>query len=233
MLNEFEVKEIIIDEEALGQWSEVIHPKREGKELQKIIGELKATMRANNLEYLTAPQIGYNKRVFCIKFGSNDFRTFVNASISNMAKMTIARETCYSIPDKRFIIPRYNMIEVCYYTPLGDVQSCKLMGRAAWVAHHCVDHLDGSLTSDIGLEIDDMFDNATEEEREEVIKMYMESLDLRQKALREEIENNEELKKMDDAIKFMDSVRKGETILEPVDIKKSEDDKSENMENKE
>ena len=33
MLNEFEVKEIITDEEALGQWSEVIHPKKEGKEL--------------------------------------------------------------------------------------------------------------------------------------------------------------------------------------------------------
>lgn len=233
MIQEYEVKEIITDDEKLGQWSEVIHPKKEGKELQKIIGELKATMRANNLDYLTAPQIGYLKRVFCIKFGKNDYRTFVNTSISNMAKMTIARETCYSIPDKRFIIPRYNMIELMYYTPLGEIQSCKLMGRSAWVAHHCVDHLDGSLTSDIGLEIDDMFDNATDEEREEVIKMYMESLDLRQKQLREEIDNNEELKKMDDAIKFMDSVRKGETILEPANIEKTEDENSINTENNE
>ena len=231
MIQEYEVKEILTDEEKLSQWSEVIHPKKEGKELQKIIGELKATMRARNLEYLTAPQIGYQKRVFCIRFGDKDYRTFVNASISNMAKFTIARETCYSIPEKRFIIPRYGMIELMYYTPLGEVQSCKLYGRSAWVTHHCVDHLDGSLTSDIGLEIDDMFDNATDEEREEVIKMYMESLDIRQKALREEIDNNEELKKMDDAINFMESVRKGETVLEPVDIEKSEDDKSENMEN--
>ena len=232
MINEYEVKPIITDEEALGQWSEVIHPKKDGKELQKIIGELKATMRANNLEYLTAPQIGYQKRVFCIKFGDSDYRSFVNASISNMAKMTIARETCYSIPDKRFIIPRYGMIELMYYTPLGEIKSCKLYGRSAWVAHHCVDHLDGSLTSDIGLEIDDLFDNATDEEREEVIKMYMESLDLRQKQLREEIENDEELKKMDDAIKFMDSVRKGETILEPVE-RKIEDENTSKMENNE
>ena len=232
MVLEYEVKEIITDIDKLGEWSEVIHPKKEGKELHKIIGELKSTMRAKNLEYLTAPQIGYPKRVFCVKFGANDYRTFVNASISNMAKMTMARETCYSLPDQRFIIPRYNMIELCYYTPLGEIQSCRLVGRSAHVVHHCVDHTDGALTCDIGLEIDDMFDNATDEEREEVIKMYMESLDLRQKQLREEIDNNEELKQMDDAIRFMDSVRKGETILEPT-TEKIEAENSNNTENKE
>lgn len=230
MIQEYEVKEIITDEEKLSQWSDVIDPKKEGKLCQQIVGELKATMRAKDLEYLTAPQIGYNRRVFCVRFNNNDYRTFINASISNMAKMTIARETCYSIPEKRFIIPRYNMLEIMYYTPLGAIEARKIMGRSAWVIHHCVDHLDGSLTSDIGLEIDDLFDNATEEEREEVIKMYMESLDIRQKQLREEINNNEELKKMDDAINFMESVRKGETIIEPAD-RKVEDEKSENMEN--
>ena len=230
MIQEYEVKEIITDEEKLGQWSDVIDPKKEGKLCQQIIGELKATMRAKDLEYLTAPQIGYNRRIFCVRFNNNDYRTFINASISNMAKMTIARETCYSIPEKRFIIPRYNMLEVMYFTPLGAVEVRKIVGRSAWVIHHCVDHLDGSLTSDIGLEIDEMFDNATDEEREEVIKMYMESLDIRQKQLREEIENDEELKKMDDAINFMESVRKGETVIESTD-RKVEDEKSENMEN--
>lgn len=230
MVQEYEVKEIITNLEELGEWSEVIHPKKEGKLCQQIIGELKATMRANNLEYLTAPQIGYRKRIFCVKFGANDYRTFLNASISNMAKITMARETCNSIPDKTFIIPRYNMVEIIYYTPLGAVEARKVVGRSAWLVHHCVDHLDGALTSDIGLEIDEMFDNATDEEREEVIKMYMESLDLRQKQLREEIDNNEELKQMDDAIKFMDSVRKGETTLEP-STQKIEDVNSENMEN--
>lgn len=226
MIQEYTVKEIITDYDKLSEWSEVIDPKKEGKLCQQIIGELKATMRANNLEYLTAPQIGYTKRIFCVRFNNNDYRTFINASISNMAKLTIAREECSSIPGKRFIIPRYNMIEMLYYTPMGQVEARKIMGRSAWVVHHCVDHLDGALTSDIGLEIDDMFDNASEDERAEVIKMYMEALDLRQKQLQEEIEADEDLKKMDDAIKFMDSVRKGETTLEPVYEKKTEDEKS-------
>ena len=226
MIQEYAIKEIITDAEKLPEWSDVIHPKKEGKLCQQIIGELKATMRANDLEYLTAPQIGYNKRIFCIRFNNNDYRTFINPSISNMAKMTIARETCVSIPDKRFIIPRYNMIEVLYYTPLGEIEARKIMGRSAWVLHHCVDHLDGALTSDIGLEIDDMFDNAAEDEKAEIIKMYMEALDLRQKQLQEEIQNDDELKKMSDAIDFMESVRKGETQVEPIYEKKIEDEKS-------
>ena len=131
MIQEYEVKEIITDLEKLGEWSEVIDPKKEGKLCQQIIGELKATMRAKDLEYLTAPQIGYNRRIFCVRFSNNDYRTFINASISNMAKMTIAREVCNSISDKRFIIPRYNMIEVIYYTPLGAVEARKIMRRSA------------------------------------------------------------------------------------------------------
>ena len=233
MLNEIELKEIITDPEKLGEWCEVVHPQKDGQLVQQIIRELKACIRANNLEYLTAPQIGYNKRIFCINFGNNDIRTYINASIYNMAKMTIARETCNSIPNKRFIIPRYDMIEFIYYKPLGkDPEAAKVYGRTAHIVNHCVEHLDGLITSDVGLEIDDDFDNATDAEREEVIKMYLESLDIRQKQLREEIDNNEELKKMDDAINFMESVRKGETILEPVD-RKVEDEKSENTENNE
>ena len=231
MINDVEVKEIIIDEEKLSDWCEVVHPQKDGKLVQQIIRELKATIRANDLDYLTAPQIGYNKRIFCIKYGKNDIRSYLNPSIYNMAKITIARETCNSIPEKRFIIPRYDTVEFMFYTPTGKTpEALKVVGRTAHVVHHCIDHLDRLLTSDIGLEIDDDFDNATQEEREEVIKMYLESLDLRQKQLREEIDSNEELKKMDDAINFMESVRKGETILEPVD-RKIEDEKSENMEN--
>ena len=214
MLNTVEVKEIITDPEILGEWCEVIHPQKDGKLCQQIIQELKATIRAKNLEYLTVPQIGYNKRIFCVNFGGNDIRSYINATIYNMANMTMARECCCSIPDKRFIMPRYNTVEFMYYKPLAkDPEAAKVHGRSAHIFHHCVDHLDGLLTSDIGLEIDEMFDNATDEERAEVLKLYMESLDIRQKQLREEIDNNEELKKMDDAINFMESVRKGETII--------------------
>ena len=216
MIQQYDVKEIITDLNELGEWSEVIDPRKEGKLCQQITGELKATMRANNLEYLTAPQIGYRKRIFCVKFGDNDYRTFINASISNNIGFTFARETCASIPGKTFIRPRFNTIEIMYYTPLSKIESRKVVGRSAQVISHCVDHLDGLILSDIGLEIDELFDQATDEEREEVLKAYMDALDIQQKQLEEEIKNDEELSNMDSAIRFMESVQKGETVVEPI-----------------
>lgn len=208
------VKEIITDSDKLSDWSIEIDTRKEGKLLQEIVLALKATMKVHDLECLTAPEIGYNKRVMCIRFGKTDYRTFVNPMIENNFNIQFSRETCSSIPDKTFIIPRFGGIKGFFTTPLGKVESCKLDGKAAFVFQHCVDHLNGLLVSDIGLEIDEMFDSATDEERAEVLKMYAESLDLKQKQLEAEIKEDPELKKIVDATDFLVSVQKGETIIE-------------------
>lgn len=208
------IKQIITDPDKLSDWSSEIDVRKEGKLLQEIVLALKHTMKELNLECLSAPEIGYNKRVMCIRFGKTDYRTFVNPMIENNYNIQFARETCSSIPDKTFIIPRFGGIKAFFTTPLGKVESCKLDGKAAFVFQHCVDHLNGLLVSDIGLEIDEMFDNATDEERSEVLRMYAESLDLKQKQLEDEIKEDPELKKIVDATNFLISVNKGETILE-------------------
>ena len=55
---------------------------------------------------------------------------------------------------------------------------------------------------------------ATDEDRAEILKMYADSLDIRQKQLEEEMLNNPELKQVNDAVKFINSVKLGETKLE-------------------
>ena len=208
------VKDIIVDETELSDWSVEIDPHKEGKLSQEIILSLKETMRKNNLQYLTAPQIGYKRRIFCMRFGDKDYRTFINPLIDNNSNITFSRETCASIPDKEFIIPRFNKIKFYFTTPLNKVESATLVGRAAHVFQHALDHLNGMLTSDIGLEIDELFDNATDEEREELLKMYAESLDLVQKELTKQVSEDKELSDIEDAVKFMNSVKTGETTLE-------------------
>lgn len=208
------VKEIITDVNELSDWCEVVDPRKEGKLLQEIVLSLKNTMREKDLVSLSAPQIGYKKRVFCIRFGEGDYRTFVNPIIENNTAFQLSRETCTSIPEKTFIRPRFGNITVFYTTPLGKVESRKIVGRSAIVFQHCLDHLDGLMLSDIGLEIDELFDNATDEEREEVINAYLESLDLRQKQLEAEISQDTELKEISDAAKFIASVQSGETQLD-------------------
>lgn len=208
------VKNIVTDEVALGEWCVEIDTRKEGKLLQEIVLALKATMKENDLISLTAPQIGYNRRVLCMRFGKNDYRTFINPLIENNTGFQFARETCSSIPGKTFVIPRFNNVKLYFTTPLGKVESTKLSGMSAWKFQHCMDHLNGMLSSDIGLEIDEMFDNATDEERAEVLRMYAESLDIRQKELEAAIAEDKELSDINDASKFIASVKAGETILD-------------------
>lgn len=208
------IKEIVTDETLLSEWSVEIDPKKEGKLSQEIVLALKATMRENNLQSLSAPQIGYNKRIVCLRFGDNDYRTFINPVIENNSNITMSREKCSSIPGKEYIIPRFTKLKFFFVTPLGKIESATLVGRAAQVFQHSLDHLNGMLVSDIGLEIDYMFDEATDEEREEILKMYMESLDMRQKELQKEIDEDTELKSITDAVEFINSVNDGSTVLE-------------------
>lgn len=214
------VKEIITDTSKLQDWCIEIDPKKEGKLCQEIVLSLKDTMRANNLQSLSAPQIGYNRRVMCLRFGDKDYRTFVNPAIDNNSGITMSREKCSSLPNREFIIPRFGKIKFFFTTPMGKVESATLVGRAAYVFQHALEHLNGMLVEDLGLEIDELFDQATDEEREEVIKMYAESLDLRQKELMKEIEGDKELTDIDDAIKFINSVKEGSTVLDVPGINK-------------
>lgn len=207
-------KTIITDAATLSEWCSEINPHKDGKETQEIVLALKSTMRKNDLTSLSAPQIGYKRRIFCIKFGKNDYRTFINPAIENNSGITMSREKCTSIPDKEFIIPRFNKIHFYYLTPMNKVESANLAGRAAYIFQHCMDHINGLLVSDIGLEIDELFDNATDEEREEVLRMYAESLDIRQKQLEKEIEETSELQDINNAIKFINSVKDGSTVLD-------------------
>lgn len=221
------VKEIITDVSKLGNRCVEIDPRKEGKELSEIVLSLKQTMKENNLVSLSAPQIGFDKRVCCFKFGDNDYRTLVNPMIEHVENLTFAREKCTSIPDKEFIRPRYAKIRVIYMTPMGKVESREVVGKAAIVIQHSIEHLDGLLLSDVALEIDERYDQATDEEREEVLRMYAESLDLREQELKKEIENDEELSKISSAIDFMTKVQKGEVEIEQEVIRK-ENNKEEN-----
>jgi len=50
--------------------------------MREIISALKHTIELNNIVSLSAPAIGYNKRIFCIKFDT-EIKTFINPIISS------------------------------------------------------------------------------------------------------------------------------------------------------
>ena len=211
--------EIITDIDKLGSRAEEIDARKQGQLVQEITRALKTTIREKGIFSLSAPAIGYPYRVFCVAFDKgNNIRTFINPIISNASGFELSREKCTSIPDKEFIRPRNNKITFMYMSPMGKIETRSVAGYTAKVIQHEIDHLDGLLLSDIGLEIDEDFDKASEEERLEVINAYLDALDIKRKVLTDEIKSDKELSKINDAIDFMTKVATGEVTAESVPI---------------
>lgn len=202
------------DEVKLSERSMEIDVKNQAKEMREITSALKATIRKNNLSYLSAPSIGYQRRIFAIKFEDLEIKTFINPIIANCKGIHLSKEVSNVIPNKTFIRPRNTEITVMYQRPTGQPQSRKLVGLASDVFQQCMDDIDGILLSDIGLEIDSDWDTLSEEEQQDIIASYLDSLDLRTAELDKEIQNDTELKEINNAIDFMTSVYKGETKIE-------------------
>jgi peptide deformylase len=215
-INFDKVKDIVTDYDILSERCDEIDLTKKNKNIQQTVLMLKNTIKANpGMLGLSANQIGLYERVVVLNFNGN-LRSFVNPIITRVDGFELSRETCHSIPGKTFIRMRNSRVWVTYQTPLGKIESVELNGAAARVMQHHIDHLDGLLLSDVSLEIDEDFDNATEEEREEVIKMYLESLDISAEEVMKDVEQDEDGKKLADAVRFMESVKKGETVVETV-----------------
>lgn len=204
------MKEIVTDIDQLSIRCEEIDVRKENQLMREIIVELKDTIRNTpNSVGLAANQIGYNKRIFCINF-SGDIRSFINPIITEVKGFGLSREGCLSLPGKEYIRPRHNEISVVYQTPLGKTESRKLIGRAAEVFQHELDHLDGLLLSDIGFEIPENYDSLSEDDKAKLIQRYMDSLDIKQKQIHEEINADKDLKETEEAIDFMKAVQSGQ-----------------------
>ena len=198
-----------------------INPKKQNAEMRETILAIKEVMEAKKLSALAAPQIGYRNRIVCLKFGDKQPITYVNPFITKVNGFTLSKESDISIPNKTFIVPRNVELEVQYCTPLGQWMTQKMTGMTAFVMQRMINMLDGLLISDIGLEIDEEWDKATDEERAEVIKAYCESLDITMKDVQKDIEDSDgTLKKVYSAIKFTEGVNSGKVKLETVEESK-------------
>lgn len=217
---------ICTDDEKLGVRSREVDALADNERLRNTISKIKQTIKANNLTALSAVQIDEEwefedkikgeivketcpPRIFCIKFGDT-IRTFIDPIITNAKGLSLSRERCSCYPNREFLRVRNNDIIMMYLTPMNKVESTHLVGKAAFVAQHQIDHLDGITLPELGLEIFDDFDEANDDERQQIIDMYLESLDLKLKDLKKQIDEDEILSKTNNAIEFMEKVQKGE-----------------------
>lgn len=212
---------IITDLDKLIERSEEINPFNEEKKVRKIVNDLKDTLIANkDVIALTASQIGSPYRIFCLKFSDNELRAFVNPMITKSEGMHLCREVNPSLPKKEYIMPRSDKIILRFQTPTGIISENIFEGVVAEVVQQQMQLLDGILISDFGLPILKGFDKATEEEKQQIIDMWLNNLKIQNKHLNDEIDSNENMLKVKKAIDFMTKVTNGEVKIEKVDTNK-------------
>lgn len=189
------------------------------EEVKNIISKLKKALRANNtIPALCAPQIGSNLRLFVVRLSKKEdsnFKVFLNPLIISTKGLHLSRENSASIPDKEFIIPRKNEIHLAFQEFDGHVNSESYIGAYSEVIQQMVDMLDGITLADFGFDLDDVggptkFDKASKKMQAEVINMYLDSLKIYSKELKDEIENSDELQLVDKTIDFMTGMITGD-----------------------
>lgn len=180
-----------------------------------IIAKIKEVLESNpELLALSAPQIGINKRIFCLRF--NDvIKTFINPIITKKQGLTFVVETCASLPGKEIVIARPEEITCVYYNDTFTYEDNKLLGVAASLFDQQAQLLDGVLPSELGLVSDIEADGKIEDaDLETVIPFYRDTfLPTKLNSLVSAIESDEEANKAYKYLKFTESVVNGRTVV--------------------
>jgi peptide deformylase len=213
--------EIIKDIEALKEPAKPLEflteqgvEKEEGLE---IIGKLKKAMEADStILALSAPQIGINARIFCIRF-ADQIKTFINPIVTKKGKYEIKPETFVSMPGKEILITRPEELTVVYYTEEFKYEENKLLGAAARLFDQHCQLLDGVIPAELGLvsdvEADGSLADLSDEEIAQVTEIYKQFIKAKSAALQTEIEKDPDLEKAYKQLKFTEKVITGEALV--------------------
>ena len=213
---------IIIDTEKLAQPAEPLtFLSEEGaktEEGNEIITKIKEVMNSDTtILALSAPQIGINKRIFCLRF-NDQIKTFINPIITKKKGLNIIIESCVSMPGKEIVIGRPEEITVVYYNEDFKYEDNKLLGVAASLFDQQAQILDGVLPSELGLVSDIEVDGKIEEsDLAEIVPFYKDTfLPTRLENLKSVIEADEEANKDFRQLKFTEGVINGRiAVVEP------------------
>ena len=190
----------------------------ETEEGTSIITKIKEVMEADKaILALSAPQLGINKRIFCLRF-NDQIKTFINPIITKKKGLNITIETCPSMPGKEIVIGRPEEITVVYYNDDFKYEDNKLLGVAASLFDQQAQILDGVLPNELGLVSDIELDGKIEDDDlKEIIPFYKDTfLPSRLNSLKAVINSDEAAAKDFKHLKFTEEVINGRiAVVEP------------------
>ena len=119
--------------------------------MTKLISRLKMTMKLYGGVGLSANQCGVNERIFIA--GTDTFQMVcINPKIIKcIGEQTKKREGCLTFPGMYLSVPRYESVEVEYYTESGEKKTHTFDGVTAHIFQHEMEHMDGIMfTTHVG-----------------------------------------------------------------------------------
>jgi len=111
--------------------------------LQNIITDIIDTMKANDLEALSAIQIGIQYAVVVIKHGE-EYKPYINLRIMGKLGETTETERTPYYEDISVDVPRHDKIKIFYENEKGEAQYADLEGDLSRVIQHQLDYNYGS-----------------------------------------------------------------------------------------
>lgn len=189
----------------------------EKEEGLSIIGKIKEAMDADKtILALSAPQLGIDSRIFCIRF-NDQIKTFINPIVTKKGKYEIKPETFVSMPGKEILITRPEEMTVVYYTDEFKYEENKLLGSAARLFDQHCQLLDGVTPAELGLvsdvEADGSLADLTEDEINQVIGIYKQFIKAKADALQKEIKEDPEVEKAYKQLQFTEKVINGDALV--------------------
>lgn len=205
---------LIFDLDELRERVDEVNPIDAQETVRALTAKLK---KYDSLYALCAPQIGIKERVIVFKYNKGKlYKEYINPRIFKAEDYHLVREKDISSPEKEFISPRPGKIFIEYQTQDAKPETNVLKDNAAEVFDRMMHYLDGITLEDYGLEVIKGFDDAPEEDRQEVIDMYLKSLKIREEELNKEIEQDEDAKRLKSAIDFMAAAEEGKIQFEDI-----------------
>jgi peptide deformylase len=125
--------------------------------LARLADDMLETMYAAPGRGLAAPQVGISQRIFVIDVTWKETEptplVFVNPQITAQSDaLQTGPEGCLSIPDRTFDVPRPIWVDMIWQSVDGTEQTARFEGMQAICACHELDHLNGVLITDTGVE---------------------------------------------------------------------------------
>ena len=205
---------LIFDLDELRERVDEVNPIDAQSTVKALIAKLK---KYDSLYALCAPQIGIKERVIVFKYNKGKlYKEYINPRIFKAEEYHLVREKDISCPDKEFICPRPGKIFIEYQTQDARPETNVLRDNAAEVFDRMINYLDGITLEDYGLEVIPEFDEASKEDQQEVIDMYLKSFKTRAEELNKEIEQDKDAKQLKDAIDFMAAAKEGKIEFEDI-----------------